>query len=95
MPLGRYSFSGSIDRRVTVTASLIEGNNDVIEAQDLEFSGIRAEFDAEGDLKSDSTNVGDSLAYVREAAQKTRTELESDSRLEIEVESELPVGAGL
>lgn len=88
----------AVDRRVTAKAETRDDDTDVITADDLSVSGLTVSFDretGETTVRNAGEGVENSLDYVHTAVEKTRSEVGSDMSVEVEIESELPVGAGL
>lgn len=76
----------AVNRRVAVDADMAD--SDVIRADDLSVSGVT---ERDGTL----TGAAAELGYVRKAVEKARREAGVDQSVEVIVESDVPVGAGL
>ncbi len=94
---GTGAIAASIDKRLYVTAKLRTNGEVKIAAYDLSTHGVIVTLKPNGEIVvgTDYGKVIPAIAYVRKAIELTREYLGERAGVELEIKSDMPVGAGL
>ncbi len=94
---GEPALAMAINKYVYVTARARDDNKVSINARDLKLAGVSVTISEDGDIvaRTDYGAVISALSYVKRAVEVAMNYLDRKAGIDLEIRSEMPVGAGL